>query len=61
MFEWGENMNILSEISRTLKIASLSLNSMRWLNIIKGLVLSVAVLAAAWSMLRVAMSCFSKK
>ncbi|MBQ2774670.1 MAG: hypothetical protein IJF40_02110 [Clostridia bacterium] len=54
-------MNILSEISRTLKIASLSLNSMRWLNIIKGLVLSVAVLAAAWSMLRVAMSCFSKK
>ncbi len=54
-------MNLLSEISRTLKIASLSLNSMRWLNIIKGLVMSAAVLAAVWSVLRVTMLCLAKK
>ena len=54
-------MNMLSEISKALKIASCTLNSIRWLNIIKGLVTAVAVLAATWSILCVAASCFAKR
>lgn len=42
-------MDILSGISRLLKIASFSLNSARWLNIIKGILAFAALMATAWT------------
>ena len=47
--KWSDNMDILSGISRLLKIASFSLNSARWLNIIKGILAFAAVMATAWT------------
>lgn len=42
-------MDILSGISRLLKIASFSLNSARWLNIIKVILAFAALMATAWT------------
>ena len=47
-------MDILSGISRLLKIASFSLNSARWLNIIKSILAFAALTATAWTAVQLA-------
>ncbi len=54
-------MNTAQSISKSLKLASCALNSMRWLDAIKKLAAAAAIIAAACSAWHIAAACMAKK